>query len=307
MCGKKTFSFKKGTQLQYDFNLGSFESIGLDSSGNILGDSIFHAGNINQHSHSFLEVITDTTITASIPKWREGEIHLFTDSLNTVSAGLDVLWKYHPGDNEEWANPEFDDTSWELVRPVLRPNELPKNGWPGVGWFRLSIVIDSTLFNKPLGLSIRQAGASQLYLDGTLIYTIGEHSDDWTGLPKVLTFDEQKKHVIAVRFTSLSVNKFHSAGWVAGFGLQLGNVNRMAEDRIRRERTYISYQMFFTSLPLSIGLLFLILFTFFPGLRQNLYFALFLFSFAAIVFFDYQATLATHWDRNYFIYECTGQ
>ncbi len=57
---EKTFSFETGTQLQYDFNLGSFESIGLDSSGNILGDSIFHAGNINQHSHSFLEVKTDT-------------------------------------------------------------------------------------------------------------------------------------------------------------------------------------------------------------------------------------------------------
>ena len=27
---EKTFSFKKGTQLQYDFNLGSFENIGLD-------------------------------------------------------------------------------------------------------------------------------------------------------------------------------------------------------------------------------------------------------------------------------------
>ncbi len=135
---EKTFSFKTGTQLQYDFNLGSFESIGLDSSGNILEDSIFHAGTIAHHSHSFLEVKTDTTVIARIAQWREGEIHLFADTLNTVSAGLDVLWKYQPGDNEEWADPDFDDNSWELVRPALRPNELPKNGWDGVGWFQAS-------------------------------------------------------------------------------------------------------------------------------------------------------------------------
>ncbi|MFQ5864928.1 MAG: SpoIIE family protein phosphatase [bacterium] len=296
---EKSFSFKKGTQLEYDLNLGSFESIGLDSFRNILGDSIFHAGRINQHSHSFLEVKTDTTVTAQIPQWREGEIHLFADNLDTTSIWLDVLWKYHPGDSEEWANPDFDDSSWELVRPALRPNELPKNGWQGVGWFRLHIVLDST-FIKPLALSIRQAGASQLYLDGTLIYTFGEHSDDWTGVPKVITFDGKKRHVIAVRYSNLSVNKFHRAGFNAGFHLQLGNVNQMAEDRIHRERTLIGYQMFFTSLPLAISLLHLILFAFFPSLRQNLFFALFLFSYAAAIFFDYQASLSTDIGQNLF-------
>ncbi|MCH7755955.1 7TM-DISM domain-containing protein, partial [candidate division KSB1 bacterium] len=203
------------------------------------------------------------------------------------------FWKYHPGDNEEWAKSDFDDSSWELVDPHLHPNELPKSGWQGVGWFRLHIVIDSTLFNKPLGLSIGQAGASQLYLDGTLIYTFGEHSDDWTGVPKVLTFDGKKRHVIAVRYSNLSVKKFHSAGWNAGFFLRLGNVNQMAEDRIGKERTLIGYQMFFTSLPLTVGILHLILFAFFPGLRQNLFFAIFLFFYAAAIFFDYQASLST--------------
>jgi len=296
---EKTFSFATGTQLQYGLNLGSWESIGLDSFGNILGDSIFHAGKINQHSHSILEVKTDTTVTAWIPQWRQGEIHVFADTLNKGSIWLDVLWKYHPGDNGEWANPDFDDSSWELVRPGLRPNELPKNGWQGVGWFRLHIVVDSTLI-KPLGLSILQAGASQLYLDGTWIYTFGEHRDDWTGVPKVLTFDGKTRHVIAVRYSNLSVKKFHRAGFNSGFFLRLGNVNQMAEDRIRYERPLIGFQWSFTSLSLAIGLLHLILFAFFPGLRQNLYFALFLFSYAAAIFFDYQSSLTTDIGQNLF-------
>ena len=204
-----------------------------------------------------------------------------------------IPWKYHSGDNREWAKLDFDDSSWELVEPELRPNELPKSGWQGVGWFRLHIAVDSTLINKPLGLSIWQAGASQLYLDGTLIYTFGEHSDDWTGVPKVLTFAGNKRHVIAVRYSNLSVKKFHSAGYDSGFLLRLGNVNQMAEVTIRRERTFIGFQMFFTSLPLAIGLLHLILFAFFPSLKQNLFFALFLFSYAATIFFDYQILLST--------------
>jgi serine phosphatase RsbU (regulator of sigma subunit) len=202
-------------------------------------------------------------------------------------------WKYHLGDNIEWAKSDFDDSSWKFANPAIRAYYLPQNGWQGVGWFRLHIAVDSTLINKPMGLSIMQAGASQLYLDGKLIYTFGEQSDEWTGVPKVLSFDGKKRHVIAVRYSNLSVKKFHRAGFDSGFFLRLGNVNKMAENRIRRERTLIGYQMSFTSLTLAIGLLHLILFTFFPSLRQNLFFALFLFSYSATIFFDYQNFLAT--------------
>jgi serine phosphatase RsbU (regulator of sigma subunit) len=218
---------------------------------------------------------------------------LSSDYVNVVSWLPNVLWKYHPGGNRDLAKLDFDDSSWEIVNPELGPNDLPKSGWQAVGWFRLHIIVDSALINKPLGLSIRQAGASQLYLDGTLIYTFGEHSDDWTGIPKVLTFDGKKRHVIAVRYSNLSIKKFHTAGFNSGFSLRLGKLNQMAEETIRRERTYVGFQMFFTSLPLAIGLLHLILFVFYPSLKQNLFFALFLFSYAATIFFDYQGLLST--------------
>jgi serine phosphatase RsbU (regulator of sigma subunit) len=218
---------------------------------------------------------------------------LSSDYVNDVNWLPIDIWKYHPGDNKEWAKIDFDDSSWEYVNPQLRPDELPKSGYQEVGWFRFHIVVDSTLINRPLGLSIWQAGAAQLYLDGTLIYTFGEHTDDWAGVPKVLTFDGKKSHVIAVRYSNLSADKFHDAGYNSGFLLRIGILNQMAEETIRRERTFTGFQMFFTSLPLAIGLLHLILFAFFPSLRQNLFFALFLFSYAGTIFFDYQILLST--------------
>jgi len=61
---EKTFSFATGTRLQYALNLGRWECVGLDSSGVILGDSIFWAGKTYQYSPSFLEVKNDTTVTS---------------------------------------------------------------------------------------------------------------------------------------------------------------------------------------------------------------------------------------------------
>ena len=50
----------------------------------------------------------------------------------------------------------------------------------------------------------------------------------------------------------------------------------------------IRIQMAFTALTLAFGLLHLILFFFLPRLRSNLFFALFLFSYAVAIFFDFQ-------------------
>ncbi|MDX1701827.1 MAG: hypothetical protein R3250_14470, partial [Melioribacteraceae bacterium] len=210
-------------------------------------------------------------------------------------------WKYSSGDSEDWADPDFADSSWELVTPTLNAYELNKSNWNGTGWFRLNISVDSFLINKPLGLSIRQAGSSQLYLDGELLYSFDEDSD-WTGVPKVLSFNDMENHLIAIRHSNLSFEKFRFAGLSSGFYIRLGYINEMTEERIQREETLVSYQMFFTGLTIAIGLLHLILFLFFPTLRQNFFFALFLFSYAVVIFYDYQHLLAVDLDQHiYFI------
>ena len=35
------------------------------------------------------------------------------DSLPKEGVLLNQGWKWHPGDNPEWAKPEFDDAQWE--------------------------------------------------------------------------------------------------------------------------------------------------------------------------------------------------
>lgn len=94
-----------------------------------------------------MEVKTDTTVTARIPQWLQGEIHVFANALDTGFIWLsDVMWKYFPGDNGERANPQFADSEWEITNTRLNPNNLPKSGWNGIGWFRLHLVVDSALW-----------------------------------------------------------------------------------------------------------------------------------------------------------------
>ncbi|MCB0314243.1 MAG: hypothetical protein KDH84_13435, partial [Calditrichaeota bacterium] len=237
---------------------------------------------------------------ASRPAGITPRFYIASHELSTTIELSNNLWKYHPGDDPAWAMPDIDDSAWQSLNPALGPAALPPGGWEGTGWFRLHIAIDSTLINRPLGLSIWQAGTSHLYLDGKWIYTFGENRDDWSGMPKVLTFEQKQHHVLAVRYSNPAIETYHHDGVNAGFTLQLGELNRMTEARIHSERTFLGYQMFFTALPLAIGLLHLIFFIFLPGLRQNLYFALFLFFYAATIFFDYQMLLSADIEQELF-------
>ena len=205
-----------------------------------------------------------------------------------------IDWLYHAGDDPLWAQPGFDDREWERADTELQPIALPNSGWQGAGWFRLHLAVDSSLINQPLGLSVWQAGKSQLYLDGKLLHSFGEISGDWTGIPKSITFETAGDHVLAVRYVNLEFEKFREAGFSSGFFFRLGDLNQLAEQRIRYERPLIAYQMAFTALTLALGLLNIILFAFFSRLKQNLYFALFLFAYAAAIYFDYQHSLATN-------------
>lgn len=66
-------------------------------------------------------------------------------------------------------------------------------------------------------------------------------------------------------------------------------------------RNLTTFQMVFTTLPISFGILHLILFFYFKRAKENLYFAFFLFFYGASIFFDYQHTLFGEMEQT-FIY-----
>ena len=176
----------------------------------------------------------------------EGKIVLSADSFRKKHnvALIYRNWKYKPGDNMDWAAPTFDDSDWEITDSLLIPYKLPKGGWDGIGWFRLHLEVDETLWNQPLVLNSIHIGAAEIYLDGQLIYAFGEvgtskatEKIDFTSFfhPRVgeISFGNQTHHVLAVRysnFTALSYKwtNISQLGFgmfqIIGFGMTINTI-----------------------------------------------------------------------------------
>ncbi len=213
------------------------------------------------------------------------------------TAWLAAPWKYHPGDNPEWASPTFDDTAWESISTWLFPAELPKARWEGIGWFRLHLSVpDKQLWNTPLALHVMyQAGASEIYLDGKLIYTFGkvgtrkeEEKVYWEREPQVISFSGKTDHLIAVRYSNFSAHRLIPG---LGFGMSVAPLNRSVEDRVNLVRKGTTFQMVWTAISVFLMLQHLLLFIFYPRARENLFFAISTGSIGAFVFLALQFIL----------------
>lgn len=220
-------------------------------------------------------------------------------TLDAVAAGtaLSGSWKYHPGDDAEWASPIFDDTAWESTNTLLPRNELPKGGWEGIGWFRFHLSVpDAQLWNMPLALQVAyQMGASEIYLDGKLIYTFGkvgtrqgEEEAYWEREPQVISFSGKTDHLIAVRYSNFSS---HQLTPVLGFKLGLAPLNSSIERRVNLVREGTTFQMVSTAISIFLMLQHLLLFLFYPRARENLYFAISTGGIGAFVFLLSQSIL----------------
>jgi signal transduction histidine kinase len=212
-------------------------------------------------------------------------------------------WKYHAGDDPTWADPEYDDRSWETADTRLYAFELPRDGWSGIGWFRLHVDIEASLLNKPLALLQRQIGAADIYVDGKLLYSVGKvagsSEEEETRMvlqpmPIVIQFDDKKDHVIAVRYSNFRAAGAHRFGYPAGFDILLQGWHEGLDHQLALLKRATGVQMFFVGVPLAFALLHLLLFFFHPHAKGNLYYAVVTGGAAMLTFFAFDMIFASH-------------
>ena len=230
----------------------------------------------------------------SIPK----SLVLTSDELKS---GTTVYpWRFHQGDNPEWASPTYDDTEWEYMGTLgtlLPKDEQSDNSWGGIGWFRLHISVpDQRLWNTPLALNtVYQDGASEIYLDGELIYEFGkvatQKQDEkpyWERNPQGITFSGQTEHVIAVRYSNFSSYQSIPA---LGFWFVIAPLKESIKVRVDIVRHGTTLQMVWTAICVYLMLQHLLLYLFFPRAKENLYFAISTGSIGAFVYLIFQFVL----------------
>jgi len=137
-------------------------------------------------------------------------VYVFADSIKENSISLDGVWLYHQGDDSSWASPEFDASAWDTLKSRMVIEDLPRDTWEGIGWFRTVIKIDSSLRFKPIAFEVSQYGASEFYLNGKLIKKLGEIGEEKTketplqpgDIPFTVLLDSSTTYLIAVRYSN---------------------------------------------------------------------------------------------------------
>lgn len=208
------------------------------------------------------------------------------DSLPKQGILLDKNWKWHAGDNPEWAKVDFDDSKWERIDPTKDIFELPQldqeNGQ--IDWFRLRFVLDSALNSQQLVAQIRQSGASEVYLNGQLILRFGVLSTNRSaieaftpnGSPVSFPASTGHEQVLAVRFALQPGIRYgqHFGTLNSAFTLRL-NTTEAATVNYRNRMLNTSERQLYVSAFGILAVLFLSFFLFSSTRKEALYFAIY--------------------------------
>ncbi|HEX7414298.1 MAG TPA: hypothetical protein VF411_09675, partial [Bacteroidia bacterium] len=219
----------------------------------------------------FAQVAISTTIKDSTEKGLE--------KINTKK------WKYHKGDNAEWAKPDYNDAAWDSVKTRLNLDVLSKEYFENIGWFRLCVNIDTLLVNKPIAFSISHNGASEIYLNGKLINTFGdvcavdscEERFDPQSEPFAVSFTKTKNNIIAIRYSNTKAQEYYKKydANAVGFSFEIGSINAAIISFSTASEVTLYICLPFFGFFIALSLLHLLIFLFYRKQRANLQYSIF--------------------------------
>ena len=246
----------------------------------------------------------DTAFVLSVQHWRDtvsGPMPISKRRLenNDWKLGLQVGWLYRKGDDAAWAAEEIDESQWTLFKPFARQRQAPVDFF-GIHWFRLHVLVDSSIVRMPLSLHIEQQGASEIFLAGRKLYSFGlisaspdsqiNHSDL---NPHPIVFENSGEHVLTVRYSEHKKSRVRRPGSPMPFGITLGDMNDSITARVNRVRSASIHQLVFSVIPLSFALMHFLLFVFYPRHKNNLFYAISMLGFAILTFASFADQFST--------------
>ena len=269
--------------LQYKFTKGSWRTEAVDSTG--------------LEFPNFVQVIrNDTTIKYTILKWRDqikSNLMISEERLKNKAGFLELYegWKYKIGDDTTWAEPSLNDENWKSINPLLGKEDFNNLDWKGNIWFRNTLTLDSSLYNKPLAFQFLDFGAAEVYLNGKLLYKYGEvgtpskeeiHYIERN--PRVITFDANEQQVIAIRYSNFRAKEILNYEIPVGFVAIVGDLNESISRRVDNVRDYTIHQFGFGALLLSFAVIHFLLFIFYPKGKENLFYSISMLAFSIVVY-----------------------
>jgi signal transduction histidine kinase len=227
------------------------------------------------------------TLATHKPAQAGETLEISTRDLAKPPLGVILLksgWLYRAGDDPSWAQPQIDDSDWLRTKSFLKPDDPAVEDWSGIGWFRLHLLPDSTFSGQAFSYYFHHLGASQIYVNGSLVNGFGTvsatgadeedtyHVTDIAAFP--LELPSESVSVIAVRYSDHEIEQLHQYGGMLGFEMALTPRSERDQTVAAGIRRAATEQAVFTTIPAAFALLHLLLFLFYPAVRQNLYYFL---------------------------------
>ena len=152
-----------------------------------------------------------------------------TDDIVDVRLGDSAVelagpWKFHVGDDPAWAQPDFDDSSWEEMDLTPGSGGLAlgwtargHKGYSGYAWYRLRINVEGAKRSLALKMPDTFDDAYQVFVNGQRLGEFGKFTDQhvtaYSGLPTAFRLPKavhDGKASIAIRVWMDSATPFNS-------------------------------------------------------------------------------------------------
>ena len=210
-------------------------------------------------------------------------------TLGESSIELTGPWKFHTGDNMEWAQTDFDDSAWgkmDLTPPPGSADEtlgvsgylpgwtdLGYPGYSGYAWYRLKVNVQGVNRRLALKMPDQADDAYQVFVNGQQIGSFGKfsahHVTAYSTLPEEFSLPEGAGNgtiIIAIRMWMDSATLFNSpdAGGlhgppVLGYASLIGALTRLDYDDNAHDLVsgFVELMILFMALLMTLALFWL--------------------------------------------------
>lgn len=185
---------------------------------------------------------------------KEASAHFDFNSDRPPIASLDGIWRFHPGDDPDgrlgWAQADFDDSAWALLRSDRPWNAQGYWSLSGYAWYRFTVTVPDG--SQPLALELPPiATACEVYVDGARVGSAGSIAPRFIALSEINFYVSKyplptvavdsgsapspRTYQIAVRVWHSRVAADYYAGGPQQAGARIGLENLIGQDFQRQQ------------------------------------------------------------------------
>ena len=165
---------------------------------------------------------------------------------------LNGVWRFHPGDDPDgklgWAKPDFDDSSWPLLRSNAGWGEQGYKGYSGFAWYRFKVLLPNEQRRWAISLP-RLLTSYQVFADTRLVGQFGgmpPHAEYVAGFDQVFALPTDLPppgHAV-----TFAIRVWHWPWFPKGVSGGPTSTTRVGDvDALRTQQTYDAWGRFWST------------------------------------------------------------